>query len=114
MLIREYDYLKIISNDWGGIVFDGMMLYNRSSFDPLTRAAIEKEIIWEKLTSSSKKIWQHHDSVHKILDGMKDWLYNARYADWKVSWDDDDYLCVQARSNTPRSRLGWAVFEYDR
>lgn len=114
VLIRESDYRKMIDNAYGGIIFDGMMLYNRSSFTPLTRKEIEKEVMWESLTGKEKKIWPGiHQNSARIFDGMRDYLYNIRYAAWKTTWDDDGYLCVQARSNTPISRVGWGIFEYD-
>ena len=115
VLIREYDYQKMIQNAYGGIVFDGMMLYNRSSFTPLTRKDIEKEVMWDSLSGGHKgKIWEGiHRKDNRIFDGMRDHLYNIRYASWRTVWDDDGYLCVQARSNTPISRVGWGIFEYD-
>ena len=48
-----------------------------------------------------------------ILFDLKDYLYNERYVHWKVSVDEEGYICVQARNNTPKSRLGFAVFEKD-
>ena len=113
VLIREYDYRKMINRAWGGIVFDGMMLYTRSEFTPLTRDAIEKEVVWQSLSGSSRQHWQYRDKPRQMFDGMKDYLYNPQYARWKVIWDEEDYLCVQARVNTPVSRIGWGVFEYD-
>jgi len=112
VLIREYDYRKMVTNAYGGIMFDGMMLYNRSEFTPLTRDAIEKEVVWSNLTGDSRKLWQYRNRDRQMFHGMKDYLYNPRYMEWKVIWDEEDYLCVQARSNTPCSRIGWAVFEY--
>ena len=113
VLIREYDYRKIVTNNYGGIMFDGMMLYTRSEFTPLTRDAIEKEVVWQNLTDDSRKLWQYRNYDRQMFNGMKDYLYNPRYMQWRVVWDAEDYLCVQARSNTPCSRMGWAVFEYD-
>lgn len=112
VLIREYDYRKIISNNYGGIIFDGMTLYTRSEFTPLTRDAVEKEVVWQNL-SGGRQHWQYRHHEWQMFDGMKDYLFNSRYMQWKIFWDEEDYLCVQARSNTPCSRIGWGVFEYD-
>ena len=48
-----------------------------------------------------------------LLYNLKDYLYNQKYYEWNVSLDDDGYVCVQARKNTPKTRIGWAVFEKD-
>lgn len=113
VLIREYDYQKMITNSYGGIVYDGMMLYNKSEFEPLTKTRIEQEQTWATL-ANKRQVWQYAGrGVSHILYGMKDYLYNPRYMEWNKSWDEDEYLCVQARSNTPKSRIGWATFEYN-
>lgn len=112
VLIREMDYNKLVTNAYGGIVFGGMMLYNYSEFEPLTRDAIEKEVVWSNLTNG-RQVWQYRHKDRQMFDGMKDYLYNPRYMVWKVVWDKDNYLCVQARVNTPISRVGWATFEYN-
>jgi hypothetical protein len=113
VVIRELDYRKIVTNAYGGIVYDGMMLYNHSEFDALTQTKIEQEIAWAVL-QSRRHVWQYASrGVKSIFYGMKDYLYNPRYADWSTFWDAEGYLCVRARSNTPASRVGWATFEYN-
>ena len=113
VLIREYDYRKMVTNAYGGVIFDGMMLYDKSEFVPLTKTLIEQEETWAIL-GSKRHVWQYASrGVKDIFYGMKDYLYNPRYMEWKTTWDEDEYLCVQARSNTPRSRIGWATFEYN-
>jgi hypothetical protein len=113
VLIRESDYCKIVTNAVGGIIFDGMMLYTHSEFEPLTQIKIEQEETWAIL-QNRRHVWQYASrGVKNIFFGMKDYLYNPRYADWQSFWDDEGYLCVQARSNTPVSRVGWATFEYN-
>ncbi len=113
VLIREYDYQKMITNALGGIVYDGMMLYNHSEFEPLTKTLIEQEQTWATL-ANKRQVWQYAGrGVKQIFYGMKDYLYNPRYMEWRTYWDEDEYLCVRARSNTPESRIGWATFEYN-
>jgi len=48
-----------------------------------------------------------------MLYQLRDYLYDKRYYDWRVSIDDQGFICVQARKNTPKTRLGWGVFEKD-
>ena len=112
VLIREYDYRKMVTNAYGGIIYDGMMLYNKSEFIPLTKIMIEQEEAWAVL-SNKRHVWMYASrGINNIFYGMADYLYNPRYESWAKSWDEDEYLCVQARVNTPRSRIGWATFEY--
>ena len=112
VLIREMDYRRMITNAYGGVVYDGMMLYNRSEFEPLTKTRIEQEEAWSVL-SNKRHVWMYASrGISNIFYGMSDYLYNPRYAEWRKTWDEDEYLCVQARVNTPRSRIGWATFEY--
>ena len=48
-----------------------------------------------------------------LLYQLKDYLYDNRYYDWRVTIDEEGYLCVQSRKNTPKTRLGWGIFEKD-
>ena len=48
-----------------------------------------------------------------LIYQLRDYLYDDRYYKWQVNVDNDGYLCVQARKNTPKTRLGWGVFEKD-
>ncbi len=40
-------------------------------------------------------------------------VHIQEYYQWKVSIDDEGYVCIQSRKNTPNTRLGWGVFEKD-
>jgi hypothetical protein len=89
------------------------MIYNRSTFEPLTKKKIEQDRAWSCL-QGNRQLWQYINyGVRDIFWGMQDYLYNRQYESWKRDWDDDGYLYIQARSNTPRSIMGWAIFEYD-
>lgn len=112
VLIREYDYKKMISNSTGSVIDRGVTLYNRSEFIPVTREEIEKEAMWNTLSNKPVR-WLYRNHDKQIFDGMHDYLYNIKYTKWKSFWDPDGYLCVQSRSNTPVSRIGWGIFEYD-
>ena len=48
-----------------------------------------------------------------FLFNIKGYLYNEKYIEWNAEYDEDVYIWVQARKNTPRSRLGWGYFEKD-
>ena len=63
-------------------------------------------------TSLLKSDW--NDNVPAMmLYQLRDYLYDKRYYDWLVTIDGQGFICVQARKNTPNTRLGWGVFEKD-
>ena len=116
-LIREYDFNKVKAQALGGLLFDGMALYDRADFTPIDQATLEKLKIADILKG------KHHTPLLEtkwnstvpalLLWDLKDYLYDERYRHWQVSIDEDGFICVQARKNTPKSRIGWGVFEKD-
>ncbi len=115
VIIREYDFNKI-KNDAIGLHYDGHSLYDRVEFTPLSQDTLEKlqlqEILKGKHTPLTEVKWNLTIPA-VLLYQLKDYLYDERYYDWEVNTDEDGYLCVQARKNTPKTRIGWGVFEKD-
>ena len=116
VIIREYDYAKVAHQATYGF-YDGVSLYDRVSFLPIDQEALEKLKVVEILqgkehTPLLKSDW--NDNVPAMmLYQLRDYLYDKRYYEWKVTIDEQGFICVQSRNNTPRTRLGWAVFEKD-
>jgi hypothetical protein len=117
VIIREYDYRKVRDQALGGLIYDGVTLYDRAEFIPLNQEALEKLKVLEILRGKKNTPILEADLDLKIpallVSQLRDYLYDSRYYKWPVTTDEDGYLCVQARKNTPKSRLGWAVFEKD-
>jgi len=117
VIIREYDYNKVRDQALGGSIYDGMALYDRASFTPLNQETLEKLKVVEILKGKTNTpiLGANLNLVVPALlvSQLRDYLYDSRYYSWQVTIDEDGYLCVQARKNTPKSRLGWAVFEKD-
>jgi hypothetical protein len=117
VIIREYDYNKVRDQALGGLIYDGMALYDRAEFTPLNQEALEKLKVVEILKGKKSTPLLEADLDLKkpalLVSQLRDYLYDSRYYNWSVTTDDDGFLCVQARKNTPKSRLGWAVFEKD-
>ena len=115
VIIREYDYKKIEEQALG-LHFDGMALYDRVSFLPLSQGNLEQikmiEILKGKENPLSAARW-NFSMPGVLLYDLRDYLYSDKYYNWKASIDEEGYLCVQARKNTPKSRIGWGVFEKD-
>ena len=115
VIIREYDFAKVAHQATYGY-YDGMSLYDRASFLPLNQDNLEKLKVAEILrgkSSALKDIRWENTMPSRLVAQFKDYLYNTRYYDWRVTLDEEGYICVQARKNTPKSRLGWGIFEKD-
>jgi hypothetical protein len=111
VLIREYDYKKVAHDSLMDREYG--VLYDRASFTPVTLDDIEKHQIIELLKGKTETLWRDLERPALSLYNVKDFLYDPRYYDWQVTFDEEGYLCVQARKNTPKSRIGWGIFEKD-
>ena len=115
VIIREYDFEKVqidaLESSYGGHA-----LYDRVTFIPLNQDTLEKlklqEILKGKTGPITETNWEL-TSPALLVYQLRDYLYDDRYYDWQVTTDQDGFLCVQSRKNTPKTRLGWGVFEKD-
>ena len=119
VIIREYDYNKIIGQALAPLSTMGIVetLYDRAKFIPLNQEAFEKlkvlDILRGKKHTPMLEAEHGFDRPTLLLYELRDYLYNEKYWQWRVTVDEDGYMCVQARSNTPKTVLGWAEFEKD-
>lgn len=114
IIIREYDFERVKREAFLPIGLGS--IYDRAHITLLNRDGLEKiklEQILRGKTGPLSEIETELTKPHKLLCGLRDFMYNSKYLDWKITEDEDGYICVQARKNTPRSRLGYAVFEKD-
>lgn len=114
VIIREYDFNKV--RDRAFSLYENNRLYDRASFMPLDKFNIEKIKLIELLKGKSSPIATVTINLKDpalLLYQLKDYLYNEKYYAWNVSLDDEGFICVQSRINTPKTRLGWGVFEKD-
>ena len=115
VIIREYDFNRV--RDQALNYLDGdYTLYDRATFTPLNQENLEKiklvEILKGKHSPITEVVWNL--SIPAIfLFQLRDYLYNDKYYNWIVTEDEEGYICVQARKNTPKTRIGWGVFEKD-
>jgi len=113
VIIREYDFNKVRDQAFAPLGISGS-LYDRASFLPLNQDNLEKlklqEILRGKTTVLKSVDWNLKIPAVLVAQ-LKDYLYNTRYYDWQVTIDEEGFICVQARKNTPKSRLGWGIFE---
>jgi hypothetical protein len=116
VIIREYDFNRVRDEAFAVVMGEGK-LYDRAEFTPLNQENLEKlkviEILRGKKSTPLIKADLDLKMPAVLVSQLKDYLYDDRYYHWNVTIDNDGYLCVQARKNTPKSRLGWGVFEKD-
>ena len=117
VIIREYDFKVIRDRALGiGIYADNMSLYDRASWMPLNQDTLEKLKLVEVLKGKTNILTEvPTDLQHPrlLVYQLRDYMYDDRYYKWEATIDEEGYLCVQARKNTPKTRLGWGVFEKD-
>jgi hypothetical protein len=118
VIIREYDYQKVCKEAFAPLSCMGIKdsLYDRAEFTPLDQLALEKIKLVELLKGKTNILTTLDVEIKNpalLLYNLKDFLYTDKYYTWEVTVDEDKFVCVQARKNTPKSRIGWAVFEKD-
>jgi hypothetical protein len=117
VIIREYDYHKIADQALSiGLYADNMSLYDRVSWTPLNQDNLEKLKLIELLKGKAGPITKVDIDLTMpamLVAQLKDYLYDEKYYHWNISIDSEGYMCVQSRKNTPKTRLGWGVFEKD-
>ncbi len=116
VIIREYDFHKVKADALSVGFATQYVLYDRAEFVPLNAENLEKLKLVELLRGKSTALSQSKFNLKNpaaLLFDLRDYLYNPKYVEWQVSVDDDGYVCVQSRKNTPKTRIGWGVFEKD-
>ncbi len=116
VIIREYDFERVKTQAFSPLSMMGSLetLYDRAEFRPLVREELEKENLVKILKNPDKKNpFKPTEIPASLLFNIKDYLYNENYTKWHSEYDSEGYIWIQARKNTPRSRLGWAIFEKD-
>lgn len=108
-LIREYDFQRVKAE----ALSPKLKLYDRVEFTPLQLTDLEHQQVIDLLKGKEVPTWSDLKVPAVSLYKLKDHLYDVRYYGWTVNYDEDGYLCVQARKNTPLSRIGWGIFEKD-
>jgi hypothetical protein len=118
VIIREYDFNKVRDQAFAPLAMMGVLdsLYDRVEFTPISQENLEKLKVVEILKGKTTKLSEVELDLKRpaiLVAQLRDYLYDAKYYRWNVTVDEEGYVCVQARKNTPKSRLGWAVFEKD-
>jgi hypothetical protein len=115
VIIREYDFARVQDEAFSVVMGEGA-LYDRAEFMPLNKDNLEKLKLVDLLKGKKTQLsiaTLDLTMPAMLLYQLKDYLYSEKYYGWNVTIDDDGYLCVQARKNTPKSRIGWGVFQKD-
>ncbi len=118
VIIREYDFNRVRDQAFAPLAMMGVLdsLYDRVEFTPISQENLEKLKVIEILKGKTTKLSEVELDLKRpaiLVAQLRDYLYDAKYYRWNVTVDEEGYVCVQARKNTPKTRLGWAVFEKD-
>lgn len=109
VIIRQYDYEKTVRSQ-------GIKLYDRVSWRPLTVKELEHKLLIERLRGREKFLLKHFKRDNPIVDLleliMQD-FYNPNYLDWTYTVCEDNFIWIQSASNRPVSMLGIGTFEKD-
>ena len=112
VIIREYDFKKICQAYLPGRIYVKDGLYDSADFNPCLRVALEQECVLKILQGKTP---QHPHplpaGVDSLLYHLRDRLYNRDYASWHQEEDEQGYIWVWCRKNTPKTRLGFATFK---
>lgn len=112
VIIREYDFEKVKYQAFNPI--GCVTLYDRAEFNPFTKDTLSRDYLMKVLGDKTKNNLARPDQhPANWLYDMKDFLYSDKYINYHPEYGEDGYIWVQARKNTPKTRLGWAVFEKD-
>jgi hypothetical protein len=116
VIIREYDFKRVKAEALSAGFATQYVLYDRAEFTPLNEDNLEKLKLVDILKGKKSVLSTTELNLQfpaMTLYQLRDYLYNEKYYNWDVTIDEDGFLCVQSRKNTPKSRLGWGVFEKD-
>lgn len=110
VIIREYDFEKVKQQAFMPI---GLCpIYDRAEFIPFTKDSISHEYLMKMLGDKTKKgIARPDQHPANWLYDMRDYLYSEKYVQYHPQYGEDGFIYVQARKNTPRTRIGWGIFE---
>ncbi len=117
VIIREYDFIKLRAQAFAPLSCMGITdtLYDRAEFLPFTEESLSKDYMMMLLGSRQiKNLKPMKGHPANWLADMSDYLYNKKYIDYHPEIDKEDgFIYVRARKNTPRTKIGWGVFEKD-
>jgi hypothetical protein len=115
IIVRENDFQKVKTQAFSVVTLIDVLggFYDRADWTPLTKEAIEKEMIIKGLKGEMMPRGGNWLIPEDYLLYFQDNLYNKRYCHWNPRYDEDGYLVVQSKKNLGPVRLGWGIFEKD-
>jgi hypothetical protein len=104
VLAREYDFDKYLQPAVP-------TLYDTAEFEPVTVRDLEHLHLVDRIKNPvAMPHWQRPSAWPRaFLFDHKTQSYRVDYFEYLVDVDENDFIWVQYRKNTPRSRIGWAV-----
>ena len=105
VIIRETDFKKLPI--WEKKKYDSI------TFEPITKEWLQRQVTWfsmkgNKNLANDYRHWQYPNEMIKRF--YKTPLYDRRYKNWLVDYNEQGEMQIRAGINQPLSRVGIAVF----
>ena len=105
VIIRESDYLRLPA--WEKDKYDSV------TFAPITREWLQRQVTFFSMKGKKNLVndyrhWQYPNEMIKRF--YKTPLYDRRYKNWLIDYNDQGEMCIRAGINQPTSRLGIVSF----
>jgi len=117
VIIREYDYNKLVK-------LAIPEYYTTSEFNPIVLQELERDHMFDVLKTGDARLVKRINRIdgmkpivyshpQSVLNYFANHLYSTDYIRWLAEYDEHGFMWIQARKNTPRTKLGWGIFEYN-
>lgn len=117
VIIREYDYKKLVTRAIPEY-------YTTSEFNPLTLQELERDYMFQVLKTGNDRLVNRVNRINgrkpiefshpqSVLHYFGNHLYDSNYIRWLAEYDEHGFMWIQSRKNTPRTKLGWGIFEWN-
>ncbi len=108
LIIRESDFKRLPL--WERRRFD------RMTFVPITQAWLQKQVTFHTMKGNKKyaddfRHWQYPEQMLRRFHKVP--MYDRRYKNWLVNYNEEGEMQVRAGINLRASRLGFGIFEKD-
>ena len=116
VIIREYDYNKLVK-------LAIPKYYTTSEFNPLTLQELERDYMFQVLKTGNDRLVKRVNRINSknpiefshpqsVLHYFGNHLYDSNYVKCLTEYDEHGFMWIQSRKNTPRTKLGWGIFEW--
>jgi hypothetical protein len=109
-VIRKYDFdKKYATFEYEDALFVDV------TFEPITKEWLEKQVTWFTMKGNKKfadayRHWPYPNEVLQRVPKIK--LYDRRYKDWLIRYDEHGVMKIRAGIGQPESALGFLKVQH--